>query len=142
MRVFHNSRDRSFCFDALSICILLECYKLLRQFGYHCVCSGFSQWYQWYTNNVQDFTNGTNCYTICTNGNANGTIGPPNGTIGAIGKPMVPLISQWYHWLPMVQLVKLPMVPLGEPRTEPLTGNIIVGQSHRAIKLALMKNSI
>ena len=30
--------------------------------------------------------------------------------------PMVPLVSQWYHWLP---LVKLPMVPLGEPRTEP-----------------------
>ena len=28
---------------------------------------------------------------------------------------LVPLVSQWYHWLPMVPLVKLPMVPLGEP---------------------------
>ena len=44
-------------------------------------------------------------------GNANGTIYSPNGTIGANGKPMVPLVS---HWLPMVPLVKLPMVPLGE----------------------------
>ena len=44
--------------------------------------------------------------TICTNGNANGTIGSPNGTIGTIGKPMVPLVSQRYHWLPMIQLVK------------------------------------
>ena len=48
--------------------------------------------------------------------NANGTIGSSNGTIGSsngtIGKPMVPLLSQWYHWL---QLVKLPMVPLGNP---------------------------
>ena len=34
---------------------------------------------------------------------------------------LVPLVSQWYHWLPMVPLVKLPMVPLGEPRTEPLS---------------------
>ena len=58
--------------------------------------------------------------TICTNCNANGTIGSPNGTIGTIGKPMVPLVSQWYHWLSMVPLVKLPMVPLGEPRTEPM----------------------
>ena len=33
---------------------------------------------------------------------------------------LVPLVSQWYHWLPMVPLVKLSMVPLGEPRTEPL----------------------
>ena len=59
---------------------------------------GDSQWYQWYTNIVQDFTNGTNGKTICTNGNANGTIGSPNGTIGANGKPMVLLVSQWYHW--------------------------------------------
>ena len=33
---------------------------------------------------------------------------------------LVPLVSQWYYWLPMVPLVKIPMVPLGEPRTEPL----------------------
>ena len=45
--------------------------------------------------------------TIGTNGNANGTIASPNGTVGTIGKPMVPL-------------VKLPMVPLGEPRIEPI----------------------
>ena len=32
---------------------------------------------------------------------------------------LAPLVSQWCHWLPMVPLVKLPMVPLGEPRTEP-----------------------
>ena len=32
--------------------------------------------------------------------------------------PLVPLVSQWYHWLPMVPLVKFPMVPLGEPRTD------------------------
>ena len=38
----------------------------------------------------------------------NGTNDSPNGTIGANGKPMVPLVS---HWLPMVPLVKLPMVP-------------------------------
>ena len=36
--------------------------------------------------------------------------------------PLIPLVSQWYHWLPMVPLVKLPMVQLGEPRTEPLFG--------------------
>ena len=80
---------------------------------------GVSKWYQRYTNIVQGFTNGTNGNTICTNGNANGTIGSLNGTIGANGKPMVPLVSQWYYWLPMVPLVKLPIVPLGEPRTEP-----------------------
>ena len=67
---------------------------------------GVSQWYQWYTNIVQGFTNGTNGNTICTNGNANGTIGSPNCTIGANGKP---------------PLVKLPMVPLGEPRMEPVS---------------------
>ena len=34
---------------------------------------------------------------------------------------LVPLVSQWCHWLPMmVPLVKLPTVPLGEPRTEPI----------------------
>ena len=36
---------------------------------------------------------------------------------------LVPLVSQWYHWLPMVPLVKLPMVPSGEPRTEPIFVN-------------------
>ena len=61
------------------------------------------------TNIVQGSTNCTIVNTIGNNGNANGTIGPANGTSG-----------QWYHWLPMVQLVKLPMVPLGEPRTEPI----------------------
>ena len=60
---------------------------------------------------VQGSTNGTIGNAIDTNGNANGTIGSPNATIG---KP----ISQWYHWVPMLPLVKLPMVPLGEPRTE------------------------
>ena len=59
---------------------------------------GVSQWYQWYTNIVQGFTNGTIGNTICTYGNANGTIGSPSGTIGTIGKPMVPLAYQWYHW--------------------------------------------
>ena len=73
------------------------------------VCSGFNQWYQWYTNIVQGSTNGTTGKTIRTNGNVNGTIvilhvilirgvwstwqiqrdsdttGSPNGTIG---KPM------------------------------------------------------
>ena len=67
---------------------------------------GVSQWYQWYTNIVHGFTNGTITNgtignTICTNGNTNGIIDSPNG-------------------LPMVPLVKLPMVPLGEPRTEPI----------------------
>ena len=79
-----------------------------------------SQWYQRYTNIVQGFTNGTNVNTICTNGNVNGTIGSPNCTISANGKPMVPLASQWYHWLSIVPLVKLTMVPFGEPRTEPI----------------------
>ena len=60
------------------------------------------------------FPNGTNGIPISFRvlpmvpmviGNANGTIDSPNGTIGANGKPMVPL-------------VKLPMVPLGESRTE------------------------
>ena len=39
--------------------------------------------------------------------------------------PMVQLVTlayQRYHWLPMVPLVKLPMVHLGEPRTEPKSG--------------------
>ena len=81
--------------------------------------SGVSQWYQWYTNIVQGFTNGTIGNAICTNGNANGTIGSPSGTIGTIGKPMVTLVSQWYHWLPIVPVVKLPMVPLGGPEQSP-----------------------
>ena len=47
---------------------------------------------------------------------------PPMVTVA----PMVPLAAekrsgfsdyQWYHRLPMVPLVKFPMVPLGEPRT-------------------------
>ena len=69
--------------------------------------------HRWYTNIVQGSTNGTigtngnENGTIGTNGNDNGTIESPNGTIGTIGKP------------PMVPLVKLQMVPLGEPRTEP-----------------------
>ena len=72
------------------------------------MCSWFYQWYQWYTDVVQGSTNGTIGNTIGTYGNANGTIGSPNGTIGTIGKPMVPL-------------VKFPMVPLGEPRIDPLS---------------------
>ena len=64
--------------------------------------------------------------TVCTNDNANGTIGFPNGTIDANGKPMVPLVSQWYHLLPTVQMVKLPMILLGEPRTEPITACLCV----------------
>ena len=75
-----------------------------------CVCSWFYQWYQWYTNIVQGYTNGTIGNTIGTNGNANGTICSPNDTVGTIGKPMVPLVSQWCRRLPMVQL--------GEPRTK------------------------
>ena len=66
-----------------------KCIPVLR----FCVRSGFSQWYQWYTNIVQGATNGTIGFTIGTNGNANGTIGSPNGTIGTIGKPMVPLAT-------------------------------------------------
>ena len=50
-----------------------------------------------------------------TNGNVNGT---NSNTISTIGKPMVRLVSQWYHRLPVVPLVKSPMV--GEPQTEPL----------------------
>ena len=76
------------------------------------MCSGFYQWYQWYTNIVQGSTNGNIGKTIGANGNASGTIDTPNGTIGTIG---VPLLSQWCHWLPMVPLVKIPIVPLGNP---------------------------
>ena len=39
---------------------------------------------------------------------------------------LVPLVSQWYHWLPEVPLVKLPMVPLGEPRTEPFSSLFVL----------------
>ena len=63
-----------------------------------------------YTNTVQGSTSGTVGNTIGTNGNANGTIGSPNCTIGVICRPMVPLVSPCYHWLPMVPLVKLPMM--------------------------------
>ena len=53
---------------------------------------------------------------------ANGTIDSPNGTIGTIPNGTIgTIISQWYHLLPMVPLVKLPVVPLGEPRTEPMS---------------------
>ena len=38
----------------------------------------------------------------------------------------VPFVSQWCHWLPMVPLVKFPMVPLGKLRTEPLLVGTIV----------------
>ena len=57
------------------------------------MCSGFYQWYQWYTNIVQGSTNGTIGKTIGTNGNASVTTGSPNGTIGIIVKPMVPLAT-------------------------------------------------
>ena len=83
-------------------------------YNFPCVCSWFSQWYQWYTNIVQGYTNGTIGNTIGTNGNANGTICSPNCTFGTI--------SQWCR-LPMVPLVKLPMVPLGEPEQNPYQTN-------------------
>ena len=79
-------------------------------------CSWFYQWYQWYTNIVQGYTNGTIGNTIGTNG----TICSPNCTVCTIGKPIVLLVSQWCHWLPRVPLVKLPIVQLGELRTEPM----------------------
>ena len=108
------------------------------------MCSRFYQWYQWYTNIVQCSTNGTIGNTIGSNGNANGTIGSPNGTIG---EPMVPLatngtigkitngtigrapnrahvlftwVSYADDWSNTAATRKLPMVPLGEPRTEPM----------------------
>ena len=77
--------------------------------------------------------------TACVHGSTNGTNGIPISSkvipmvplvIPLVPKVMpmvpfalrmvllVPLVSQWCHWLPMVPLVKLPMVPLGEPRTE------------------------
>ena len=55
-------------------------------------------------------TNGTIGNTIDTNGNANGTIGSPNGTICTISKPMVPLTTNG--------TIVVPLVPLGEPRTD------------------------
>ena len=73
---------------------------------------------------VQFSTNGTIGKTIGTNGNVIDAICCPNGTIGTIGKPMVPLLSQWYHWL---SLVKLPMVPSGNHE-----------QSHDQVVLALL----
>ena len=76
------------------------------------MCSGFYQWYQWYTNIVQGSTNGTIGNTIGTNGNANGTIGSPNGTIG---KPMVPLVTNG-----TTGKIINGTVPVGEPRTEPV----------------------
>ena len=75
-----------------------------------------SRFYQCYRS-----TNGTIGKTIGTNGNAIGTISSPNGTIG---KPMVSLLSQWYHWLP---LVKLPMAPLGNPeQSHGRTGSVFI----------------
>ena len=49
--------------------------------------------------------------------------------------PMVSLVSKWYHWLPMVSLVKCPMVSLGEPRTDHMFSNNI-----RLICLILFQN--
>ena len=53
---------------------------------------------------------------------------------------MVPLVGQWYHWLPMVALIKLPMVPLGEPRTEPLLGYVRLGKDEKYGGVVLGKN--
>ena len=55
-----------------------------------------SRFYQWYRGN-----------TTGTSGNANGTIGSKKVSLGN------PEWSQWYNWLPMV--------PLGEPRMEPIS---------------------
>ena len=52
-------------------------------------------------------SNGTIGNTIGTNGKANGSIGSASVPLAYVGKPMIPL-------------VKLPMVPLGEPRTRPV----------------------
>ena len=69
------------------------------------MCSGFCQWYQWYTTIVQGSTNGNIGKTIGTNGNANGTN----------GKPMVPLLSQGNG-----TVSKITNGTVGKPRTEPL----------------------
>ena len=82
---------------------------MLNYYSNICVCSGFYQWYQWYTNIVQGSTNDTIGKTIGTNGNVNGTTGSPNGTIGTIGKPMVPLATNG----------KISNGTIGKPRTEP-----------------------
>ena len=76
------------------------------------------------------------CYSTCVQGSTNGTNGiqisfkvlpmtplviplvpivMPMVPLALLVVTLVPLAYQWYHWL---QLVKLPMVPLGEPRTE------------------------
>ena len=52
----------------------------------YCVCSGFYQCYQWYTNIVQGSTNGTIGKIIGTKGNANGTTDSSKATNGIIGK--------------------------------------------------------
>ena len=52
---------------------------------------------------------------------------------------LVPLVSQWCHWLPMIPLVKLPMVPLGEPRTEPISCQ---PENTSAKKVFLIQNSM
>ena len=78
------------------------------------MCSGFPNGSWWTTNGIPISFKILPMVPMVI-GNVNGTIDSPNGTIGANGKPMVPLVS---HWLPMVPLVKLPMVQLGEPRTE------------------------
>ena len=77
-------------------------------------------------------------YIACVHGSTNGTNGIPMSfkvlpmvplvtplvpmvmPMVPLTLQMVPLVSQWYHWLPMVPLVKFPMVPLGEPRADPL----------------------
>ena len=73
--------------------------------------------------------------TACVQGSTNGTSGIPKSfkvlplipmvmpmvPLALPMVPLVPMVSQRYHWLPMVPLVKLPLVPLGEPRTEPLS---------------------
>ena len=58
--------------------------------------------------------------------------------------PMVPLVSQWYHWhyhwyhwLPMVPLVKLPIVPLGNPEQS----QCIEGLEWTDIRIPLYKYS-
>ena len=37
---------------------------------------------------------------------------------------------KWYKWLPMIQLVNFPIVPLREPRTEPVVAKLPTLESH------------
>ena len=82
-----------------------------------CVCSGFYQLYQWYTNIVQGSTNGTVDKTIGTNGNANGTTGTP---IGTIGKSIVPLALPLLPWATNGTIGNITNGTIGKPRTEPV----------------------